>query len=70
MRLNTPGQPDGVLRGGVDGQVALEKTDVRFRTVDRLKIEAVWINVRIVEPAGCGKMGVGGGRDVAGDRIW
>jgi hypothetical protein len=45
VKLNTPGQPDGVLRGWVDGQLAFEKTDVRFRAVDKLKIEAVWINV-------------------------
>ncbi len=45
VKLNTPGQPDGVLRGRVDGQVAFEKKDVRFRAVDKLKIEAVWINV-------------------------
>ena len=29
----------------MDGQLAFEKTDVRFRAVDKLKIEAVWINV-------------------------
>lgn len=45
VKLNTPGQPDGILRGWVDGRLAFEKTDVRFRAVDRLKIEAVWINV-------------------------
>lgn len=41
VRLNTPGLPDGVLRGWVDGRLAFEKTDMRFRAVDRLKIEAV-----------------------------
>ena len=45
VKLNTPGEPDGVLRGWVDGQLAFEKTDVRFRAVDKLKIEAVWINI-------------------------
>lgn len=45
VQLNTLGQSDGVLRGWVDGQLAFEKTDLRFRTVDSLKIEAVWINV-------------------------
>jgi hypothetical protein len=45
VKLNTPGRSDGVLRGWVDGQLAFEKTDLRFRAVDRLKIEAVWINV-------------------------
>jgi len=45
VKLNTPGQADGVLQGRVDGWLAWEKTDVRFRPVDKLKIEAVWINV-------------------------
>ncbi|MBL7042699.1 MAG: hypothetical protein ISR77_28950 [Pirellulaceae bacterium] len=45
VKLNTPDQPDGILRGWVDGGLAFEKTDVRFRSIDRLKIEAVWINV-------------------------
>ena len=45
VKLNTPGQADGVLQGWVDGRLAWEKTDVRFREVDTLKIEAVWINV-------------------------
>jgi hypothetical protein len=52
VRLNTPAGPgeakgrnDGILRGWIDGQPAFEKTDVRFRDVDTLKIEAVWVNV-------------------------
>ncbi len=44
-RMNTPGQGDGILRGWVDGQLAFEKTDVRMRDSDRLKIESVWLNV-------------------------
>ena len=50
-KLNTPGEAgargknDGILRGWIDGQVAFEKTDVRFRDVDSLKIEEVWVNV-------------------------
>ncbi len=44
-RLNTPGQANGVLRAWVDGQAAFEKTDVRFRLTDELKIEQVWMNV-------------------------
>jgi hypothetical protein len=50
-QLNTPGdtgsrgQSDGILRGWIDGQLAFEKTDIRFRDVDALKIEEVWINV-------------------------
>ena len=45
VRMNTPGRNDGVLRAWVDGRKAFEKTDVRMRDVETLKIEAVWINV-------------------------
>lgn len=44
-RLNTPGEKDGILRGWVDGQLAFEKTDVRFRMTDELKIEQIWMNL-------------------------
>jgi hypothetical protein len=45
VRLNTPGENDGVLRGWVDGRLVFEKTDVCMRDVEDLKIEAVWLNV-------------------------
>lgn len=49
-KLNTPslggrGKNDGILRGWIDGNLAFEKTDIRFRDVDKLKIEDVWVNV-------------------------
>ncbi len=44
-RMNTPGRNDGVLRGWIDGRLAFEKTDLRMRDVDALKIETIWINV-------------------------
>jgi len=44
-KMNTPGRNDGILRGWVDGRLAFEKTDVRMRDVDSLKIESVWLNV-------------------------
>lgn len=49
-KLNTPGnggrgRNDGILRGWIDGQVAFEKSDIRFRDVDSLKIEEVWVNI-------------------------
>jgi hypothetical protein len=44
-RMNTPGKNDGILRAWVDGRPAFEKTDIRMRDVDTLKIEAVWLNV-------------------------
>lgn len=50
-KLNTPGAPgergahDGVLRGWIDGAPAFARTDLRFRDVDALKIEEIWVNV-------------------------
>lgn len=45
LKLNTPGRKDGVVRAWVDGRLAFEKTDIRFRSVDKLKIEQIWMNV-------------------------
>lgn len=45
VKLNEPGKKDGVLRAWIDGRLAFEKTGLRYRTVDRLKIEQVWMNV-------------------------
>ncbi|TWU57143.1 polysaccharide lyase [Rubripirellula reticaptiva] len=44
-RLNTPGKNDGVLRAWVDDRLVFEKSDVRMRDVDNLKIETVWLNL-------------------------
>ena len=50
-KLNTPGKEvepgrnDGILRAWIDGQLAFEKTDIRFRDVGKLKIDSVWVNV-------------------------
>jgi hypothetical protein len=43
--MNTVGQNDGILRGWVDGILAFEKADIKFRTVSTLKIERIWMNV-------------------------
>ncbi|MEM0925759.1 MAG: polysaccharide lyase [Planctomycetota bacterium] len=45
VQLNTPGKNDGVLRAWVDDQLVFEKTDVRMRDIESLKIENIWINV-------------------------
>ena len=45
LRMNNPGQNDGIIRSWIDGRLAHEKTDWRFRTVDTLKIEQIWMNV-------------------------
>jgi len=50
-KMNTVSGPvgnhDGILRGWVDGQSVFEKTNVRFRHVDDLKIECIWFNVYV-----------------------
>lgn len=45
IQLNTPGENDGVLRAWVDGRLVEEKTDWRWRDVDSLHIENIWMNV-------------------------
>lgn len=45
IKLNTPGKHDGILRGWVDGYLAMEKENVMFRTTEDLKIEEFWVNV-------------------------
>jgi hypothetical protein len=41
------GNNDGILRGWVDDSPAFEKTDLRFRDIDSLKVENVWFNIYI-----------------------
>ena len=45
MRLNSVTKSDGILRTWIDGRLAFEKTNIRFRSNPRLKIEEVWMNV-------------------------
>ncbi len=45
VKLNRPGQSDGIFRAWIDGQLAFEKKDMRFRDVHALKIESIWMNV-------------------------
>lgn len=45
VQLNTPGENDGIIRAWVDGRLVEEKTDWRWRDVDTLRIEEVWMNV-------------------------
>lgn len=44
VRVNRPGMSDGSLKVWVDGRLAMERSNIRMRTVDRFRIEAVWIN--------------------------
>ena len=45
VKMNTPMVNDGILRAWIDGRLAWEKTDLRFRDVTSLKVEEVWMNV-------------------------
>ncbi len=45
VKNNTVTQNDGVLRAWADGTQVYEKTDVRFRDVENLKIERVWFDI-------------------------
>lgn len=45
LKMNAPGEKDGIIRAWIDGRPAFEKTDIRFRLVDKLKIEQIWMNV-------------------------
>lgn len=45
VKLNTPGKRDGILRGWIDGRLAFERTDLRYRLTDKLRIEQVWMNL-------------------------
>jgi len=45
LKLNTPGQTNGVYRAWVDGALVFERTDLHWRDVTTLKIESVWLNV-------------------------
>ncbi len=44
VRLNTPGQSDGWLRVWVDGQLALDRRDLRLRDLPGIRIQEVWMN--------------------------
>lgn len=45
LKMNTPGQLDGIMRVWIDGRLAWEKTDWRWRHIPDLKIEEIWMNV-------------------------
>ncbi len=42
--MNTPGQKNGVVRGWCDGELALERTDIRFRDVDSFAIDGFYFS--------------------------
>ncbi|PCI07990.1 MAG: hypothetical protein COB77_03405 [Gammaproteobacteria bacterium] len=45
IKLNTVGKSDGILRGWVDGALAMERKNLTFRTIPELKIEEFWVNI-------------------------
>lgn len=47
VKMNTPGQSDGIIRGWVDGVLSYEKTNMVFRLVghDNLHVRNIWLNV-------------------------
>jgi hypothetical protein len=45
LQMNTPGLQDGIMRVWIDGHLAWEKTDWRWRHTPDLKIEEIWMNV-------------------------
>ena len=45
VKLNTPGNRDGVFRAWIDGRLVFEKSGIQFRHTRDLKIESVWMNI-------------------------
>jgi hypothetical protein len=45
LKLNTPGEKDGYLNVWVDGRPAMQQSGLRFRDIDELRIEKIWLNV-------------------------
>jgi hypothetical protein len=44
LTLNTPGKPDGVVRGWLDGKSTFQQEGLLFRTVPTLQIEGVFFS--------------------------
>lgn len=47
VKLNTPGQADGVLRAWVDGKPVFARHDLRLRDSPALHVEHAWMNVYV-----------------------
>ncbi|MCG2577755.1 hypothetical protein LZ012_12195 [Dechloromonas sp. XY25] len=45
VKLNSPNASDGVLQIWLDGRLIMERANLRYRSIDRLHIEDVWINI-------------------------
>ena len=44
VKMNTPGKHDGILRAWVDGELAMQNKNLRFRNIPELKVEQFWMN--------------------------
>ena len=44
IRINTPGLNDGSIRGWLDGELVLNRTDIRFRDVDDFAIDGLYFS--------------------------
>ncbi len=40
--MNTPGEYDGIIRAWLDGQLVVEETDIRFRTIPELQADSLF----------------------------
>ena len=47
VKMNTPGQNDGVIRSWINGKPSFEKTDLKFRDENSefIKIDRIWMNI-------------------------
>jgi len=45
VRLNTPGQADGVFRAWVDGRKVIDRAGIEYRYGNTLRIQEIWLNV-------------------------
>lgn len=47
IRMNTPGQPNGVVEGWINGKPAFSKRDFLFRTKPDLGIQSFWTDIYV-----------------------
>ena len=44
LKLNTPGEKDGILEAWIDGVKVFSRSDLQLRNTPKLKIEKIWFN--------------------------
>lgn len=45
LKLNTPGEKNGIFKAWIDGHLVYERSKLNFRTINDLRIESIWLNV-------------------------